>query len=1075
MSRLKNTKQLTIFASIITILFLGALLTFNQYRFVEKEIERDIDKQKEHLHKNFSLFLDTLKYDMSTKTDLILNDQELLRAFQRQDRDALYGIVANKYHKMKKLNPFIKIMTFRLTDGSTFLRVHKPKMYGDALNKKRKIILDTIAMQKRQYGFEVGKLKMTYRVVTPIFLNDVFLGVVEVGIEPEYITDKIDSIYNLKTALLIKKSSKSISLKQKSMLQKDDWLLARGDRLFVEHFTQLSLDLQHQHLLFDGIEYHIDNHINLYDNHNRIAAKLLVAHSAHKYITEQHAALKSNIFIMFMLLFVLAAVLNYGFNVYIQKIEQANQRLLEQKHELVEQYQKMENAQRISKVGSWSLDINKNELSWSNEIFSIFEIDKEQFSASYETFLATIHPEDRDTVNQAYSHSLESKKPYSIEHRLLMPDGRIKWVKEQCSTTFDGNGSPLVSIGTVQDVTKEWELTRQLKNLNDTLEEKVTERTRDLEHQTALAQEATKAKSHFLANMSHEIRTPMNGIIGMSHLALKSDLNDKQHNYISKIHSSANLLLGIINDILDFSKIEAGKMQLERVNFDLFKVIENVINLTENKAHEKELEIVVDYDVDLGKDFYGDSLRISQILTNLLSNAIKFTYSGEVGLAVKRSDDDRIRFEVSDTGIGLYPEQIKNLFQSFAQADSSTTKKFGGTGLGLAISKELVELMGGAIWVESEIGEGSRFIFEITLQKSQSTQAYTMFNGKKVLIVDDHQSWLDILSHLMHAFGLETVCLPSGKEALKLLQHDPDHFDLILVDWNMPDLDGIETCRIIHRDLHVDSKKIVLISAYKEEVLIEGINELSIDRYIHKPVNPSVLNNILCELFLGQPGLKQLKIIHDQNALHNEIKTLAGSKILLAEDNEVNQEVIVHLLEDSGITIDIANNGFEVVKKFKTDTYDLVLMDIQMPVMDGYEAATAIREHDREIPIIALSANAMREHAERSIEVGMNQHLNKPIDVEKFYHTLLDFIPKKVDVVTPPPLSSTLQSTEVPDFKTLDIAYALKLVMGNQKALTHILKGLVSYKETLWDTLDDATLKRTLHSLKGLSASAGAK
>lgn len=614
---------------------------------------------------------------------------------------------------------------------------------------------------------------------------------------------------------------------------------------------------------------------------------------------------------------------------------------------------------------------------------------------------------------------------------------------------------------------------KEIIKANSLLEEKIEQRTKELVLERNKAQEATKAKSYFLANMSHEIRTPMNGILGMAHLVLKTDLSGKQKNYIKKIQGSANTLLSIINDILDISKIEAGKLQIENAYFDLFKVIENVINLIELKAYEKNLDVVVDYYPEIGKEFYGDSLRINQILTNLLSNAVKFTQKGEIGLVVKKGKNEKIRFEVSDTGIGLSKEHIEKIFDSFTQADLTTTKEYGGTGLGLSITKQLVELMNGKIWVESELEIGSKFIFEIEIQKYDKKIPFTMFNGKKVLIVDDSESWLSILDHLMHSFGLDVTLAHSGKEAINILKKHQHDYDLVLIDWNMPELDGIQTCKIIEEKLHIDTKKIILISAYSVEALSDAIKEAHIDKYLHKPVNPSILNDMLCEIFLGKYNTKKIIKMQDKNNLQYEIKLLSGNRILVVEDNETNKEVIIDLLENSGINIDVATNGLEAIEMFEKNSYELILMDIQMPILDGYEATKRIRETDKDIPIIALTANAMKEDVEKTKNAGMNEHLNKPIEVEKLYETLLKFLSKKEES-TQQTFNIPCEEDTLPEFKTFDKKYGLKLVLGIQSAYIKILEGIAKYKDSNFEDMNNEDLKRAMHSLKGLTGSLGA-
>lgn len=389
------------------------------------------------------------------------------------------------------------------------------------------------------------------------------------------------------------------------------------------------------------------------------------------------------------------------------------------------------------------------------------------------------------------------------------------------------------------------------------LEIKVKQRTKELEDEKAVALKATRTKSQFLANMSHEIRTPINGVIGISHLLSQTDLDQKQKDYLAKIDNSAKSLLGIINDILDFSKIEAGKLTIEKVEFDLMQTIDEVVSTLKINADDKGLKININYADDIGRVFIGDSFRLSQILTNLLGNAIKFTNNGDIDISVSRINKSMLRFEVKDSGIGLSEKEKKRLFASFSQADSSTTRKYGGTGLGLAISKQLVELMDGRIWVESEKGIGSSFIFEIKLKESDSNN-----------VKDDIQ-------------------------------------DIV-----------------------------------KEEI------------------------------------------------------DFKADKILIVEDNTTNQLVLLGLLEDYVKEMDIANNGQEAVDMFEKGKYELILMDLQMPVMDGYAAAKIIRTKDKEIPIIALSANAMKEDTQKSKAVGMNEHLTKPINVEMLFEILNRYVNK---------------------------------------------------------------------------------
>jgi len=798
--------------------------------------------------------------------------------------------------------------------------------------------------------------------------------------------------------------------------------------------------------------------------------------------------------------------------------------LTSHKNELKESEQRFSLAMAGANDGLWDWDLQKNTFYKSPRWKEMLGYSENELNGGIETWSDLVNPEDMMFVQTILNEYIEGKRPiYQVEFRMKHKLGHWVEILARGFAVRNDTGQAIRIVGTHVDISEHKKHQKEIIELNKHLEQKVSERTSELELQTEKAKEATKAKSEFLASMSHEIRTPINGILGMLGLVLNMNLDDEQRHRVELAQGSANALLSLINDILDFSKVEAGKLELEILDFNLRSMLGEFTESMALQAQDKGLEVVLDMTQVEHSMIRSDPGRIRQIITNLVGNAIKFTEQGEIIIRVALEPDAsskseqllRLKIRVKDTGIGIANDKIALLFDSFSQVDASTTRKYGGTGLGLAIAKKLSELMGGSIQVSSKEGQGSCFEFDILVERSESSELVvpeidmTLLN---VLVVDDNSTNREVMKGQLEHWGAQVDVVESGEAALSLCNTRIDEknrsfFDIAFLDMQMPIMNGMELGKRMNADSRFNNMSLVMMTSMSNRGDAQYFADLGFKAYFPKPATTSDLFNALSVVAEGGEALQQAQplVTHHylQSLTHKQTipaKPLSSkynnwptkTRILLVEDNQVNQLVAKGILKDMGLDLDIAENGLEALDSLKSAAdnhpYTLILMDCQMPKMDGYETSRQIRtgnsgERYQTIPIIAMTANAMQGDREKCLSAGMNDYLSKPINTVLVYEKLKEWLLIE-DIKAPNQEITKINTNEInPGLKShiaWDKSDALKRVGGNPVQLLALIELFledmpvqIAELQTAIEQANLDNIRRTAHTIKGVSSNLG--
>jgi PAS domain S-box-containing protein len=732
--------------------------------------------------------------------------------------------------------------------------------------------------------------------------------------------------------------------------------------------------------------------------------------------------------------------------------------------ELAARNAQLEEAQALAHVGSWEIDLRTRRGTWSDESYRILGLEPGECEPTVESYLTFVHPDDIEVVKAAREKVLADFQPFAFEHRLVLRSGEVRFTAVNGKVVFDGENRPVRVVGVSHDITEH-------------------KQTVELRASKEAAEAANRSKSEFLANMSHEIRTPMNGVQGMLELALDTDLNPEQAEYLRMARSSADALLRIIDDILDFSKIESGKLDFETIDFNLRDTVSDTLDVLRLRAEQKGLELICNFNPNVPDFVAGDPGRLRQVITNLAGNAIKFTERGEVIVEVDQPERTNeivtVHFAIRDTGVGIPPDRQKVIFAAFQQADGSVTRRYGGTGLGLAISAQLVDIMGGGIWVDSEPGKGSTFHFTarfrvISGHAKRASGRPVDLDGVRILVVDDKSSNRHVLHETLTRWKMATTLVEGVARALAAMEsalQTNEPFKLVIIDSGTPLVDGFAVAQAIKQRPALAGATIMLLTSTGRRGDAARCREVGIAVYLTKPVGQAQLLDAILSVLGGavptdSPGLITRHTLREGGRV----------SILLAEDNLVNQKITTRMLEKLGHAVTVASNGREALDAIGRQTFDLILMDIQMPEMSGFEATETIRRQERgsgkHLPIIALTAHAMDGDRERCLESGMDGYISKPVRGEELSRAIGSLL-----AVTPGGSEAAKRGDEETQLKLFDRTTLLRRLEGDTELLDEVLQIFLSDCPTMLEKIRRAAARRDAkallfpaHALKGAAA-----